>query len=489
MSSDGSPPLSGRLARNSIWNLVGLGLPLVVAVVAIPRLVELLGTERFGLLAIGWAFIGYFSLFDLGLGRALTKLVAERIATGDADDLPELIGTGLVLLTALGVLASVAVLVAVPMLIESVLVVPISLRNEAKVGFSLLAYGLPVVMLSAALVGVLEGQQRFRTINLVRIPAGVLTYLGPLLAVLAVPGLVSATLALVIVRIVSAVVYAWCARGMLPRGGALLNRALIRPLLTFGGWVTVSNVVGPLMVYFDRFVIGAQLSLSAVAYYATPYEVITRAFILPAAVTAVIFPEMTMASVADPGRLDRLFRRTVEVVLALMTVPLALVVLFAPEGLELWLGREWAEQSTAVLRWLAVGVLISSVARVPFTLIQGAGRPDLTAKLHVAELPAYLLGLAVLLGAFGITGAAAAWTLRNLIDMALLFWLGVRVAPAISGATRRAVVATMGATLLLGVAVIPVDSVWKIGYAGLLVALGALLALRAGRLLPRIVPG
>ena len=33
----------------------------------------------FGVLSLVWMFIGYFSLFDLGLGRATTKLVAEKI--------------------------------------------------------------------------------------------------------------------------------------------------------------------------------------------------------------------------------------------------------------------------------------------------------------------------------------------------------------------------------------------------------------------------
>ena len=47
-------------------------------------------------------------------------------------------------------------------------------------------------------------------------------------------------------------------------------------LLRFGGWMTVSNIVGPLMVTLDRFLIGALISVSAVAYYATPYEVVSQ---------------------------------------------------------------------------------------------------------------------------------------------------------------------------------------------------------------------
>ena len=69
----------GRLlARNTVWNLGGQVAPLVVAIFAIPPLIKGLGTDRFGVLTLAWVVIGYFSLFDLGLGRALTKLVAGQ---------------------------------------------------------------------------------------------------------------------------------------------------------------------------------------------------------------------------------------------------------------------------------------------------------------------------------------------------------------------------------------------------------------------------
>ena len=71
---------SGRLlARNTFWNLLGQGAPLAAAVIAFPPLIRGLGIDRYGVLSLVWTLIGYFSFLDLGLGRALTKLVAERL--------------------------------------------------------------------------------------------------------------------------------------------------------------------------------------------------------------------------------------------------------------------------------------------------------------------------------------------------------------------------------------------------------------------------
>src|ERR1700722_7164791 len=97
-----------RLARNILWNAVGIGLPMVVGVVVVPAIVKGLGTERFGFLSIVWMMIGYFSIFDLGLGRTLTKLVADRVGAGREDEVAPLASTTLVIVVVSSVLVSIA---------------------------------------------------------------------------------------------------------------------------------------------------------------------------------------------------------------------------------------------------------------------------------------------------------------------------------------------------------------------------------------------
>jgi len=76
--------ISGKLlARNTLLNFIGQILPLIVGVVTIPFVIQGLGTERFGLLSLAWVVLGYFAIFDLGLGRATTKFVAEALGRGD----------------------------------------------------------------------------------------------------------------------------------------------------------------------------------------------------------------------------------------------------------------------------------------------------------------------------------------------------------------------------------------------------------------------
>ena len=155
--------ISGRhLTRNVFWNLLGAGAPLLVAVVAIPMLIEGMGLARFGVLTIAWMVVGYFSLFDFGLGRALTKLVAEKLGNGQGKEIPSLIWTAMSLMAVLGVLGAVVVAVISPWLVADVLNMPAELQSETLIAFYLLAASVPVVISSTGLRGILEAHQRFR---------------------------------------------------------------------------------------------------------------------------------------------------------------------------------------------------------------------------------------------------------------------------------------------------------------------------------------
>jgi O-antigen/teichoic acid export membrane protein len=183
------------------------------------------------------------------------------------------------------------------------------------------------------------------------------------------------------------------------------------------------------MQTLDRFVIGALVSMTAVAYYATPYEVVTKFQVISAALTGVMFPAFSSSFALDPERTALLFRRSLKsVVLVLFPIMLCVVAL-AHDGLRLWLGADFAQHSYRVLQWLAVGVFLNSLALVPFTLLQSAGRPDLTAKLHLIELPVYFGLLWWLIGLGGIEGAAIAWSARMGVDAFCLFVLVKRLLP------------------------------------------------------------
>jgi O-antigen/teichoic acid export membrane protein len=99
-----------------------------------------------------------------------------------------------------------------------------------------------------------------------------------------------------------------------------------------------------------------------------------------------------------------------------------IIVAFAHEGLGLWLGIKFADESSLILQFLALGVLVNSLAYIPFTFLEGIGRPDITAKIQLAELPVYFVLMWIVIKQYGINGAALVWFLRMIFDALILLY-------------------------------------------------------------------
>ncbi len=132
-------PHSRLLARNAVLNLVGQGAPLVVAVLAMPQVIRGLGPERYGILSMAWIVLGYFGIFDLGLGRAATRFVASALGSGSEESVPTIAWTAVLVQTALGVLGALVLAATTPLLANRILNIPPGLGDEARSSFYVLA--------------------------------------------------------------------------------------------------------------------------------------------------------------------------------------------------------------------------------------------------------------------------------------------------------------------------------------------------------------
>lgn len=410
------------LLRNSLFNLVGLGGPLLAAVFTIPYLIAELGVERFGLLTLIWAVVSYFGLFDLGLGRALTQQVAITCSRDEYQDLPSITGTAYLIMLFLGLCAGLVMVLVAPYLVGQIKSVPN--KPEAINALYAMAVAMPFIILTSGFRGVLEARHAFGIVNLIRLPMGFFTFLGPAAVVwLVEPRLDLIAWVLAIGRVIGCLVHAWYAVRCLPEKYRMLDasRAWVRPLCVSGGWLTVSNIISPLMGYVDRFMIGALVSAAAIAYYATPNEIVTKLWIIPGALTAVLFPTFAAQITRGDGEAQGLFKKVLLWLFLAMAPVVLVLILFADEILQLWINEEFASQSATILRILAAGILINSLAHIPFTLIQSSGNARLTAMIHLCEFPLFMLALWWLTTQYGVVGAASAWLLRMIVDTVLMF--------------------------------------------------------------------
>ena len=411
---------------------------MVVALVSIPILIRNIGDERFGFVSIAWIVVGYFGVLDLGIGRALTHGVAARLAEGPEDATGDLIGTGLGVLLMLGMLTGALVAISSSWVVHSVIHIKPGLEHEATRALMVLGVAVPFVLLTAGLRGIMEAHRKFPAINMVQMPSGALLYAAPVIAARYSPTLVPVLVAMALVRVTTCLAFLAICLRTVPGFRALhLNGKALRSLLSFGGWMTVTNVVSPIMVNMDRLFIGSQLSVAAVTYYVTPFEVISKLLLVPSAVANVAFPELTLLASANVRVQARAYAlRAVGIVLAVVVPVAAVAALVAHPLLSWWVSPELADRSAPILRLLALGVVINSAAYVPFAYVQASGRSDITARFHVIELAVYVPLLFALIAWLGLIGVAVAWVVRVTLDAVLLFGYAFRPSyiPAMAGA-------------------------------------------------------
>ncbi|HVL56932.1 MAG TPA: oligosaccharide flippase family protein [Burkholderiaceae bacterium] len=412
------------LLRNTLFNLIGLGAPLLAALATIPVLIAALGPERFGLLTLVWAVVGYFGLFDLGLARALTLHVAAAIGQGRSDRVGILAATTLALLIGLGVLAALALAAAAPWGIAQLQ--GVADPAEALRALRAMAWALPFIVATSGFRAILEARHRFFALNALRLPLGIFTFVGPwAMVALGETRLDAIAVVLAWGRVVGCAAHAAVAWRALPGAASdlRLSSGVLPALFTTGGWVTVSTLLSPLMTYVDRFIVGAVISAAAVAYFATPQEIVSKLWIVPAALTGVLFPRIAEAGLAGlAGGIRRSVWRGAAAI-AVVIYPIALALfLFAHEILATWIDPEFAAQAAIVLQCFAIGILANAPAHIPFTLLQAVGRARTVALLHAAEVPAFVALTWWLATHYALVGAGIAWAVRCAVDAALLFW-------------------------------------------------------------------
>lgn len=410
------------LGRNTLLNFIGQAVPLVVGIITVPVIVHGLGTERFGLLSLIWVALGYFQILDLGLGRATAKFAAEALSKGQDEEVPHLVITAALGQAVFGAVGGAFFAYMIPLLTEGLLNIPKELNEEATVTFRILAFVIPIVLVSGSFRGLLEAAQRFDLISGIQVILGILTYISPLLGVLAGIGLPGIVILILLVRFGTLVAYIMLDIRLFFNKRPHFSFDLFFQLFRYGFWITLTLTVNPFLIYLDRIFIASLLSMEDLAYYTVPVEIVTRLQIIPASLTMTLF---TAFSALEAGRnrekLEDVFTRSVRYILLALGLFNIMVVLFGPDILHAWLGPDFAQESGVILQIASLGILVNSLAYVPSSLLSGAGRPDIPAKFHLLELPAYAGILWLFARQWGITGVAWAWTLRILLDALLLF--------------------------------------------------------------------
>jgi O-antigen/teichoic acid export membrane protein len=412
---------------------------IVVALVTIPIYIRHVGDARYGVISIMWVLLGYFGFLDLGLSRAATNALA-KLQEAPQQERARVLLTTFALNFGFGVVGAVVLFILGGFLLQYVISIPDALRPEVAQSFPWIAALFPLALISGVGFGALESRERFLLTNMLQVVGVSLTQIAPAVVAATVSPSLTVVIPTAVVAQVSSAVVALTVVYRLegPFSVRAFDRREARALLRYGSWISVSNIISPLLASFDQFLIGSIMGVASVAHYAVPMSLVVRSQIFPAALARTFFPRMSSSSTGEAGLLGARALSSLGYGYAAVC---AAAIILSPAFFRYWIGGDFALLAAPVAQILFLGAWINGLAFVPFTLIQSQGRPDITGKLHMIEIVPFLLILWGLTSTLGINGTAIAWSVRCTTDALALFWM--------SGIPRRDVLSALRPGALL----------------------------------------
>lgn len=410
--------MSGTLKRNFGFNLIGSAIPVATSLIMVPLYLHAIGVARYGIVSITWLLLGYFGFLDFGLSRASANALS-RLAHAPASERSPVFMTALYLNLMLGVAAGLILYLGADLLLLHAFRMPASLRPEVGPAIPWMAAMLPLGMVGSVASGALESRERFfvsNTLSSVGIVLGQVlplccAYLiGPSLAIIIPATLLSR---LIIVAAGFAVVF----RIERPLRLRDFSRVWVRRLFGYGAWVTISSIIAPILDGIDQMLIGTVLGAISVARYAIPMNLSMRSQIVAGALARTLFPRLSRATAEEATTLMEEAMVTLAYGFGMIIGP---AIWLSGIFLRLWVGPDIARYSTPVAEILLLGAWANGLSFIPYGLLQGQGRPRTTALIQLLEVGPFILGLWLLLGRFGLVGAAFAWLVRTTVDCILM---------------------------------------------------------------------
>lgn len=431
VTTENRPSTAGmttKVVKGSLWTLFGQVAPLAVSLVATPFTIRLLGAEGYGVLILVGLIPTYLGFADLGMGLASTKFASEAYAAGDAGREARTVRTAAVI----ALCASVPVGLLVFLFSERIVTlfnVPEHLLWEASMALKVAAFTFVLNFLNSI----------FNTPQLTRLRMDLNTFVTSgfrILGIAATPiviylggGILGAVAVLCVASLLTLAGHIYVSGRLLPPlFDITLDRNAIRPLLKFGGALVGAGVVGVLLVNAEKGILSVILSTTALAYYYVAFTLVNMMTMFSGAMVQSLLPAFSqLQGLERRQQLHSLYSRGIWMNVVWLIPISVFLALVAKPFFTLWAGEDFGRESTLPFYVMLFGIIFNVVAYLPHALILSSGRTDVIAKLYMLEIVPYISLVWLLTRSFGVAGAAAAWSIRAIVDAALMFGIANRI--------------------------------------------------------------
>jgi O-antigen/teichoic acid export membrane protein len=389
-----------------------------------PFLVHHLGNAAYGVWILANSSIAYMALLDLGMRGAVTHFVAKHHAVGNHADSSSAVSVALAF-RVLMALAITVVSLTLAAFAAKLFRMPVELWTAARWAIVITGLNLSFTLLAGVFAGVLTGLQRFDLVSGLAVAQTLLGAASTVWVLTHGYGIVALACTQLTVSVFLGILTVGLSFQLYPQlrvGLALLNKEILKELWCYSFYLFVIAATGQLIYYTDNLVVGAFLSVEAVAFYAIGGRFIEYFGQLGASLSQTFLPvasNMAAKEQADPLR--RLLIQGTRVAL-IVSLPIAWALFFRSQTfIGLWMGRPYAQPSGQVLRVLLLSAVAVTCNRVGGNIILGLGRHKPFAIWQSCEAVANLILSIYMVRRIGIIGVAWGTVLPSLVSQIVLW--------------------------------------------------------------------
>ncbi|MEI6881432.1 MAG: polysaccharide biosynthesis C-terminal domain-containing protein [Bacteroidota bacterium] len=407
--------------KNVAIALFANALPFLVGLIVLPYTLKFYGVEIVGFLSLFMIFVGYAGVLDMGLSRALTIVATKYLLLDDLKRLNKIFWTSLFFSFTLSVFVLSLLLLFIFNFRSGV--INVVYQEVIKNNIFYIILTIVVLIGSTLIAGILASFKKFDQINLLKSFFNTCVISAPVIAYKLNLGISGIIILIFFFRLLNFIVYLTYLLYVECKFRTIkIELNTLKEVLKEGSWISFSNIVSPIIVYLDRFLLAAFTNLASVVYYSSSLDTFSKIIILPSTITGILFPSFIEKNIVDNDKGLALFHKTLIQIIMVIAPIIFVLIICVKQLLTFWISEKFADSSYEISQILLLGIFWNGLSQLPMTYLQAIGKSKTTGLIHLIEFVIFLPITYLFINLYGIVGASMSWTLRVFVDFLLLMF-------------------------------------------------------------------
>lgn len=392
--------------KNVVFGFTTWFFPLFLSFFATPIIVISLGNEDYGIYALVLGFIGYS--FNFGIGRAVTKYIAEYLLEDDFKKISEVISTTLFLNLLVGLVGLFSILILAEWFVQNVFQIKgeeaqLKTINALYISSAIIFF----TMLNQVFVAIIQGIQRFDTFSKIFNIQSFALLAGNLILALTGFGLISLLLWNLLVICLTSLITALISKRLLPEYFFSFHPTTqtLKLVLKYSAAIIGYQIMSNFLLLFERGWITRKLGPESLTFYVIPMMLGIYLHSFISSLMLVIFPLASELN-QNKTKLLKLYSKSIKLVCFFVFFIGSTLIVTSNEFLFLWMGSEFAEKSSELLIIHTITYSLVAILIIPWQITEGLGYPKYNTYAFILCLFISLILMFNLIEPFGISGVA-----------------------------------------------------------------------------------